>query len=254
MMWQNKNVQAVKAAREAVAIYHATLPENHPDRVMGDLSLGEMLLKQGNADEAAELVAHALVIQKLLYGSDNIVLAGTLDSMAMIEQSRQQWDAAEASAKEALTITERALGVSNVNTAYYYSALADLYIKRKKYRDAEQPARAALSIYQKTATPDNQYLASAEYLLAEVLANTNRYKEADELLRVNIDRWQKAAAPAWRIARSKNLLGQALMNLHEAGEGKQLLKQSYDTLAAPDSGASPEVVAIARQRLRNFGL
>jgi serine/threonine protein kinase len=254
MVWQNKNAQAIEAAREAVAIYHATLPENHPDRVIGDMSLGEMLLKQGNLDEAAGLVAHALVVQRLLYGSDNVVVAATLDTLAMIQQSRQQWDVAEISAKEALAITEKALGATNVNTAYYYSALADLYIKRKKYRDAEQPARAALNIYQATATAGNQYLASAEYLLAEVLVNTNRSKEAEPLLRANIDRWQQATAPAWRSARSSNLLGVALMNLHQATEGKQLLQQSYATLAAPDSGAYPEAVAIARERMRSFGL
>ena len=174
--------------------------------------------------------------------------------MASIQQRRKQWDAAEASAKEALAITAKALGVSNANTAYYHSALADLYIKRKKYLEAEPFARAALGIFKATGTPDNQYLASAEYLLAEVLVNTSRSKEAEPLLRTNIERWQQANAPAWRIARSKNLLGMALIKLHESAEGKQLLQQSYDTLAAQDSGASPEIVAAAQERLHSFGL
>lgn len=255
LLWENKNEQAIESAREAIAIYHSTLPENHPDRVMADFSLGELLFKQGQVDEASKMVTHALVIQKLVYGPDNVTLAGTLDTLGMIQQSRKQWDAAEASAKEALAIVQRALGPLNINVAYYHSALADLYIKRKKYRDAEPSARTALNILQSTAaTSDNQYLASAEYLLAEVLVATQRNKEAEPLLRANIDRWQHATAPAWRIARSRNLLGVALMNQRKTSEGRELLQQSYEALAAKDSGASAEIVAAAQERLQSAGL
>jgi tetratricopeptide (TPR) repeat protein len=174
----------------------------------------------------------------------------------LIQQSRKQWDAAEASAKEALAITMKASGTSNTNTAYYYTALADLYIKRNKFRDAEQSARSALSIFLSATDKNinNQHLASAEYLLAEVLVATNRSNEAEPLLRANIERWQQANAPAWRLARSRNLLGVALMKLRKTEEGKELLRQSYEALSAKDSSIPAEIVATAHERLRSFGL
>ncbi len=253
-LWQGKTDQATQAAREAVSIYHSTLSEKHPDRVMADYALGEMLFLQGKFDEAAKLVSSALDSQKLLFGERNINVAGTLDTLARIYENQERWELAETTAKEALEITTSVLGDRNIGTAYYHSALADLLTKRKKYIEAEKSARTAVTILQSTASTDNQYLASAEYLLAEILVATRRSKEAEPLLRANIDRWRRADAPAWRIARSTNLLGEALLLLNRRPDGANLLRDSYQALSAADSGAPADVVATAKNRLANAGL
>lgn len=252
--WKSELDEAISAAREAVAIYHATRKETHPDRVMTDYGLGELLYRRGNYDEAATLVQHALAVQEKLYGGSNIILAGTLDTLSSIQQGQKNWSAAEASSRAALSITEKALGSDNINTTYYRTSLADILIKRGKYTEAEKETKLARDILLSSDSPNHQYLASAEYLLAEVLVATKRSKEAEPLLRTNIERWQQADAPSWRVARSKNLLGEALVQLRKTTEGMALLQESYQALAAKDSGASAEVVAIAKNRLASATL
>jgi len=222
--------------------------------VMADYGLGDLLFRRGQLEESAQLVANALAAQKILFGEANANVAGTLDTLARIYQEQGKWEIAEQTAREALTITEKAFGNTNSNTAYYHSALADLLIKRRKFVEAEKSAQAALAIFQSDTSADHQYLASAEYLLAEVLVATGRSKEAEPLLRANIERWQKADAPAWRAARSRNLLGAALLQLRKQGEGTALLQESYGTLSAADSGAPADVVVTAKSRLASAAL
>lgn len=253
LTWQSNTTAAEKLAREGVAIYRATFPEMHPDRVMADYQLGELLFRKGQLEEAADLIGHALTIQKQLYGEKNINIAGTLDTLGMIQQSQKKWDAAEKTAREALGIVTTSQGSSSINTAYYHSALADLLIKREKYTEAEREIRVALNALQQSVEHNNQYLASAEYLLAEVLVATGRSKEAEPLLRTNIERWLQADAPAWRAARSKSLLGEALLHLRKRTEGLALLQESYQALSAKDSYASADIVVTAKNRLANAG-
>ncbi|MGC3980698.1 MAG: tetratricopeptide repeat protein [Steroidobacteraceae bacterium] len=252
--WKSELDEAIVNAREAAAIYHATLLEKHPDRVMTDYGLGELLYRRGNYDEAASLVQNALAIQKVLYGESNIKVADTLDTLSSIQQAQKNWNMAETSSRTALAISEKALGNDNIKTVYYRTSLVDLLIKRGKYSEAETQARSAYNALASSDSPNHQYLASAEYLLAEILVATKRDKEAEPLLRTNIGRWQQADAASWRVARSKNLLGEALLQLHKSDEGKALLQESYQALAAKDSGASKELIATAKNRLSNAGL
>ncbi|MGE0189488.1 MAG: protein kinase [Steroidobacteraceae bacterium] len=250
LLWQNNLGAAVTAAREAVVIAHATLPQTHPDRAIADTILGDLLFRQGKFDEAAILVNQALATQKVLYGENNLTLGGTLDSLSLIQYAQGKLDEAEQSSRNALRITANGLGSDNIGTVYYYSALADLLIKRQKYTEAEHLARTAITILKSTNSTDHQYMASAEYLLATVLVATNRSQQAEPLLRENIERWQQNKAPVWRIARSENLLGAALLQLQKPKEGRTLLQSSYQTLQAKDSGASAEIIADAKARLQ----
>jgi len=252
MVWQAKYEAAEKLYREADHIYHLTLPQKHPDRVVADLSLGEILSRRGKLDEATNLVNNALATQKALFGSNNIRLAYTLDLLSTIQLSQHNSEAAESSERQALAIAETAQGKNNFYTGYIHSSMADVLIRRRKYIEAEKEARASLKILQATTTPDHQYISSAEYLLAEVLVATHRAKEAEPLLQANIARWNRANAPAWRTARSESLLGAALLQLHKRDEAGQLLTHAYQVLSATGSGADSYAVTAAQERLQQY--
>ena len=221
---------------------------------MADYILGDLLFRQGKFEEAEPLVNQSLITQTLLYGEGNPVLASTIDTLALIQQGQGKMAAAEQSSRKALSITEKALGSDNINTVYYHSALADLLLKGKNYSDAEQHVRTAMSILVSTKSTDHQYMASAEYILADVLYSSGRSQQAEPLLRKNIERWQQNKAPAWRAARSENLLGSVLLKLNRESEGKALLQSSYRTLQTKNSGVSPQIIADARMRLVQAGL
>lgn len=248
-LWLNKQDEALYSAREAMKISHVSLPEIHPNRALADYTLGDLLFRKGQLDEAESLVNQSLKAQTVLYGDNNAVLANTIDALALIQFAKGKVDAAELNARTALNITANALGKENINSAYFHTALADLLIKRKKHTEAEFHAKTAITILEKNHATDHQYMASAEYLLAQALFATNHAYQAKQLLIKNIDRWKTNQAPEWRVARSENLLGAVLVAINKKQEGEKLLRQSFLALQQTNSGASPQVVGEARDRL-----
>ena len=111
-----------------------------------------------------------------------------------------------------------------------------------------------MAIMQAIKSTDHQYMASAEYLLGEALVATRRNAQAEAVLRQNIQRWQQNKAPAWRVARSENLLALVLIQMNKMTDGKALLQSSYHALTAKDSGASDEAIAAAKARMTQAGL
>ncbi len=252
MMWQSRYSDAEKFNREAVNIYHITLPNRHPDRVNADLSLGELLYHRGMMSEALSLVSRALSDQISIFGNNNSQLINTYDALATIQVELHQYVAAEKSIREALFIAEKSLGPSNFITGIMHSSVANILLKLRKFNDAELEALASLKILQVTASPDHQYIASAEYLLAASLVGQHRVKEAEPMLRQNMARWIRAEAPAWRAARTESVLGVALTQLKKPKEAQQALTHAYQVLSTKDSGADMDTIAIAKKRVDEF--
>lgn len=255
LLWRGRIQDAVVSQREANNIFRVTLPDSHPDRATSDYLLGDLLIRQGHYTEALPLITSALKVQEALYSHDNIVVANSIDTLSLVQMGLGQFDDAEQSAREALRITEKALGADNINTAYSRSALSDLLIKRRKYKEAEAEARKAMAILEKTSNTQHQYMASAEYLLAMALFGQNRIDPAQTVLRRNVARWREMPdAPAWRRARSENLLGDVLMSSGKTVEGASLLSESYQVLQSSGTGVSKEILTEARERLQRHGI
>jgi tetratricopeptide (TPR) repeat protein len=252
MAWKANYAEAEKLTREATSIYHATLPDKHPDRVSADLDLGDLLYRIGNLGEALVLVRKVVEDQKDLFGTSNVRMMSTYDTLSKIEIALKQWDAAEKDARTGLAIAISALGKTNFNVGISHSSVANVLLKRKKYDEAEKEAHVSLTILQETASPDHQYTASAEYLLASALNGQHRFKEAEPMLRENMARWNRAQAPAWRTARTESALGVALLQLKKQPEAKQALMHAYEVLSAKDSGADADTIAVAKLRVDEY--
>lgn len=247
-IWQGDTARAIALMREAVAICHATLSENHPDRVSADLELAYLLSRQGNYDEAYAITMDVLKKQKLLYGDNNIRVAKTMDMLSTLSQRKLNWDAAEQYSREALRITMASLGPNTLTTADLQTGLSELLIGRHRYVEAEVELHKALSFLQTPNNPNQEFTASAEYMLANVMAHTGRQKEAIDLLNINIRHWRDTHAPDWFAARSQNLLGWILWQRKHDNDARQLLLESFETLTATNSGATPAMIADARAR------
>jgi hypothetical protein len=84
-----------------------------------------------------------------------------------------------------------------------------------------------------------------------VLLAQNKYREAERRLRSAIDRWKQGEAPAWRSARSENLLGQVLHELKQDHEAEHHLVESFRVLMA-NAGVDEETKQVARERVHRF--
>lgn len=250
--WKGDWASAERAAREMTAIYRATTPELHPDRVKGDYVLGGVLLKSGKLTEAGNLVERVLEFQKKIYGAETHSVAATLDTLSSIRIAEGKLAEAERLERDALVAIEKSQGKAYYYTGYYRTALASLLNKRRNFREAEKEAREAFKSLSNILSEDHQYVASAEYVLGEALLGSNNSKEAETTFIANIARWQRSGAQAWRAARSENALGVVQASMNRPQEAERHLVASYKIIADPKSGASDDAVKLAKERLENF--
>lgn len=249
-VWQSDFEKAEAIVRTATAIY-ANVPSEHPDRIMAESMLAQIFLYRNDADAAGPLFERILAAQRYVYGSSNGAVADTLSSLGQVREKQGNFAEAESLMREALTIHKNAGSSEAHRVGYLQTLLGRVLTNRGKTLEAEVMLREALELYSATLPADHQYVASTEYLLGEALLSANKFPDAEAVLMASMNRWKRSDAPAWRSARSKNALGEALVRQGRTKEGEQILVETYRALAS-DSGADNEAQAIARDRLERF--
>ena len=205
--WRDDLDGAERAAREAVSIYQESIPlKLHPDRVMANSRLAEVLFLKGKTSEAGELYQSVLDGQRVLYGPKSSQVADTLDSLGQVRSAQNNLVEAEKLTREAIEVNMEARGPDYYMTGYLRTSLAQILTRQGRYRDAEPELRQALDLYSRSLPPDHQYVATAEYVLGEVLLATHRLSDAEAMLTASMNRWKRTDAPVWRSARSASAL------------------------------------------------
>src|SRR5690606_11043300 len=103
MVWKNELERAEAYAREAVQTY-ARMLETHPDRIVVERTLAQILLYRNRLEKSAPLFERTLSLQRLLYGSNNAAVAETLGALAQLRLAQGQYATAERLVREALAI------------------------------------------------------------------------------------------------------------------------------------------------------
>jgi serine/threonine protein kinase/tetratricopeptide (TPR) repeat protein len=249
--WTDELDAAERAAEESVKILRDSVPERHPDRVLAEARLGEVLFVQNRINDAAPIFERTLEAEKLLFGENSQQVADILDSLAQIRRAQGQLEQAEDYQRRALQSHAIAMGQEHYTTAYYRTSLAALLLRRARYGEAEKLLTHSLETYSRVLTPDHPYVASAEHVLGEVYLATNRLSAAEAMLSAAMNRLKRTNAAEWRIARSASALGEVLYREGRAAEAEAHLTDSYRKLAA-DQGADREARVKARQRVERF--
>jgi serine/threonine protein kinase/tetratricopeptide (TPR) repeat protein len=247
LSWSDDLVGAEAAAREAVEIFKGA-PPFHPNRVMADYFLGDVLLYRGRIDEAALLFERALSAQRRIYGSENNFVADTLGSLAQVRVAQNNVHEAEKLIREALAAHQKSGSTAYLKIGYLQTMLATIAMKQSKFADAEQLLRETLDVFAPNLPPDHQYIASAEHYLGEALLGQRKYKDAEPVLIAAMERWKRSDAPPWRSARSASALGEVLHKQGRTKEAEGYLAESFRQLSA-DAGADEDVKRVARDRL-----
>jgi tetratricopeptide (TPR) repeat protein len=250
-MWSDDPAEAERLARNAIEIYEIAAPPMHPERIMAEVALADVLFLQGRAEESASILEDALRKSAEVFGRNSTAVAEVLDRLAMVKYSQHHVDEAERYSRDALAICRRAYGEKHAGTANVATTLARTLLVRRKYPEAEAILRYALDIFAETLPPDHQYVASAEYFLGEVLLATNRPAEAESVLTASMNRWKRGDAPPWRAMRSANALGEALYRQGRTAEGGKYLSESLRELSS-DPKADREAKDKARARAKRY--
>jgi tetratricopeptide (TPR) repeat protein len=249
LVWSDDLVGAEAAAREAVSIYEA-VPKSHPDRVMAESFLADILFYRGHIDDAAVLFERALAAQRQLYGANSAV-ADTLASLAQVRIAQNNTAEAQTLIREALSIHRDSKSTAYQKIGYLQTMLATVFMREKRYAEAEPLLRETLELFAKNLPPDHQYRAAAEHYLGETLLATGKLTEAEAVLKAAMERWTRAGSSAWRSARSASALGEVLDKQGRVEEAEHYLTTSYEQILA-DPGADKESKRVARERVARF--
>jgi tetratricopeptide (TPR) repeat protein len=250
LVWSDDLPGAERVAREAVEIYKS-VPPFHPDRVMADFYLADILFYRGRVDEAAPLFERTLAAQKKLYGPANSIVADTMASLAQVRMAQNNPREAEKLIREALEAHRQSGSTVYQKIGYLQTMLATVLMKQGKFAQAEVLLRETLDLFAKNLPPDHQYIASTEHYLGEALLATGKLAEAEQVLTAAMNRWQRTGAAAWRSARSANALGEVLHRQGRDEEAEDYLVRSYRELVA-DPAAEANSQRIARERVTRF--
>jgi eukaryotic-like serine/threonine-protein kinase len=243
--WRDDSAEAERLARKAIAIFEVAAPPMHPDRILAELRLGQVLQSQSRSDEAAAMFSAALRKQIQLFGSNSGAVADTLDSLAIVRYSQGQLSEAKALSHDAISNAGIAYGDRHPTTASMRITLSRTLAALGEYPEAELALRKALEVLAETVPADHQYIASAEYFLGEILLSMQRLSEAEAVLAASTNRWKRSSAPPWRAARSASALGEALYRQGRTQEAEKYLSQSFHQLAADNTADTP-----AREKAR----
>jgi serine/threonine protein kinase len=245
--WTDQFENAEQMAREAVAIYERHTSPTNPDRLYAESSLAEILLVRGRLEEAAHIFQASLAKRVEIFGPDSAQVADTHDSLAKVRRSQGALADAERHAREAVRASRAAIGRHDT-TGYYLSTLAGVLLAKGDYPQAESAIREALAIYAENLSKDHDYVRSAQQVLAEALLGMNRLADAREVLEICLGRIARTNPLPWRRARIQNAYGELLLREGRRDEARQLIVESYRTLATAP-GAAVWDVAAARERV-----
>lgn len=249
-VWADDLEQAEQTASAAVEIYKSA-PQYHPDRVMADFRLAEILMYRGQIDSAAPLFERALAAQRLLYGNNNDIVAYTLGSLAQVRIAQNNIREAEALIREALAMHRGSGSAAGNKIGHLQTLLATVLMRQSKFAEAESLLRDTLDVYAKHLPRDHQYVASAEHYLGETLMGAGKLSDAEATLTEAMNRWKRTDAPSWRAARSASALGEVLYKEGRIQDAEQYLVAGFRELSA-DPHADQDAKKKARERVARF--
>ena len=163
---------------------------------MADFRLAEILMYRGRVDSAAPLFERSLAAQRVLYGSNNDIVASTLGSLAQVRIAQNNLTDAEKLIREALAMHRESGGTVGNKVGHLQTLLATVLMRQSRFAEAEVLLRDTLEVYAKNLPRDHQYVASAEHYLGESLLAMGKLPDAETTLTEAMNRWKRTDAPA----------------------------------------------------------
>jgi serine/threonine protein kinase len=239
-VWMSDYPVAEHYQREALAIFQATVPRNHPDNAVALATLGYILTQRDKYAEAEQVLNEALQIERNVFGADNQRTAAIEGDLGILYDREGDLPRAIAATQSALKIVRDRLGTSHYEVGYYLDALANLSLRANDLPTAESDAREALVVYAHALPAHHLYVASTVQLLGEVLLRRGQPAAAEAQLRAALEmNVGLVGADNWRSARTEASLGWTLIQRDKATEGEPMLTAARAKLLASVGSRNP---------------
>ncbi|HEY2881337.1 MAG TPA: CHAT domain-containing tetratricopeptide repeat protein, partial [Pirellulales bacterium] len=147
-------------------------------------------LKQNK--EAVSYFERSLKVREKIYGPDDLKLADTLDSLAMLNKELGNYQQAAAQYQREAKINEKQLGPADPQLAETLNSLGLVEVEIAKYDDAVKALKQALAIREKALGPSDPLTGQSEHNLAGAYASADDYQAALTHLQRAQKIWEKA--------------------------------------------------------------
>ena len=228
-LWIDDPATAERVARKSVSIYRSSLPPLHPERIMAEAQLAEILPYQGRLREAEELLGSTLDNRRQLFGTEGSLIAASLIDFGHLQMLQQRWAQAESFLRQAITAHTAVNQQPTHELVNMETALGVTVLNQGRAHEAVALLSDAIAIHEKTK-PHLYYLASAEHFLGEAQLAVGDFNAAEQTLNLAIQHLGSAGATPWRMARSRNTLGEVLLRTGRRSQGIKVLRESQRQL------------------------
>ncbi len=136
--------EVIALRRRALSIREKALGPEHVETAASMNNLAQVLIAQGNSDEAQSLLDRSLVIHERVLGPDHPECAMILTNLAQLQRDHGETAQARSLLERALAIREAALGPLHPETARTLASLALLDLDAGAPANAQAMARRAV--------------------------------------------------------------------------------------------------------------
>jgi len=157
--------------------------------------VAQYLRTRGRYTEAEPLYLRALHIRERVYGPDHVLMAPSLNDLAILYWCLGKYEQAEPLYRRALRIWEQSLSPDHLHMGGLLNNLGFLYRDQGRYAEAEPHYLRALRIWEQSLGPDHPDLAHPLSNLAVLYRELGRYTEAEPLALRARRIWEQSLGP-----------------------------------------------------------
>ncbi|HNB72218.1 MAG TPA: tetratricopeptide repeat protein [Acidobacteriota bacterium] len=245
-----KTARAGKYELNQEAVKPATEQDRARFEIEALVSKVEKLRQAGTYDEALTLATQALEKSEHVFGQEDLLVATSLYSLAMLYYNKDDYTRAEPLHQRALAIREKVLGPDHPDVAQSLNSLAALYQEKGDYARAELFSERSLGIREKVLGPDHPDVALSLNNLAVIYNKRGKTTQAESLyLRALAIREKSLGSDHLNVAFTLNDLALFYGENGDYTQAEQMFKRS---LAMKEKSLGPDHLDVATS-LNNLG-
>jgi tetratricopeptide (TPR) repeat protein len=192
---------------------------------------GTILYYHGFYPQSQSFHQQALAIREEVFRSDHPDVADSLNALAMLSRTYNDFEQAERFHQRALAIREKTLGTKHPATAVSLINLSVLYRTQGEYARAESLLQKALDIYEQFQGPEHPNTLITFLNLAKLYLEQCKYKQAEQLLQRVLTTSERVLEPEDPlIAYNLNLLARLAYEQGNHEQAETQWKQSLDMI------------------------
>lgn len=219
--------------RRAVALHREASPEASEGLAIGLKSLQDALRDVGKNEEAVEVGAEALAMNRDFFGNDHLETAHALNQMGSSLRDAGRAEEAIPLVEEGLAIRRRAFEGGHVEIAASLGNLANMIAATGREAEAIAPRRESVEMLQELFPSNHPYVAGSTSGLGTVLLRADSLAAAEPVLLDAID-FHRQTFPEGHPNHASPLtsLGTLYRRTDRLEDARRVLAEAYDIRVA----------------------